>query len=447
MKNNFKYLYLIGLLIPLTVCYLGLFLKNSQSPLLNTYPFISDDGYDWITEGIYLKSKFLGLLTDEQNLAVVRPPVYVFITAVDSFFKMNGLFVAIVNVLATLGTGIISFLLLKKKSLNFLEVLLLVVALFYTPINYVRFWLLSDCLAVFLGLVAFYGVNNFIVTKNQQPSLLISTLIALSIVLAGLCQTYAMIPALLSIGFLFLKIILTKESSWSLGSWLQKKRPLMELLKLVVTTGVIFVLALWSWQQSIPHQRTPMNFSLIKINFNMFTFYKDTWSYYFFPFLSIFYLLFKCRKEIFIRLSDQNKILFLIIGAHLLLVFFYQWPESRFSFLFWPYFIILMFNFIFENNFLKNKFSTVFFISFLFIQCFLSYPDNEWQPSLSSLTWGKGFSIDYSQRPPVTRFPQHCFDNKGALCSSKDLNNELSPYIRETMGNYFQLQTKMKSYH
>ena len=440
MKNSLKYFLLVGLLIPLAVCYLGHFVKNNQRPLLNSYPFISDDGFDWITEGVYLKKKLMGTLTPEQSLAVVRPPVFVFITALDSLLQTNGFFIALVNVLALLGTGILTFLLLKKKSLSFLEVLLLVLALFYTPINYVRFWLLSDGLAVFLGLVGFYGVNNFIVSSKQRPSFLILVLIAFSIALAGLCQTYAMIPALLTLGLLFLNTLLAKASVKNKSLWFEKTLPLTDLMTLLLITAVVFIVTLWFWQQWIPHQRTPMNFSLIKVNFNMFTFYKETWGYYFLPFCSIFYLIFKHRRTVFPGLSDQNKILILILGIQLLLAFFYQWPESRFSFLFWPYFIVLLFNFIFENDLLKNKVSTIFVIFLLTLQCFFSYPSNEWQPSLSSLKWGQGFSLAYLQRSEVKRFPERCFDNSTPLCSVKDLNPDISPYIRETMETYFQLQ-------
>jgi hypothetical protein len=62
--------------------------------VVNFYPLISADGYDWYTEGIYLVETLKG--HNFPNLPVLRNPFFVFITATDYLFGSKGIILSIV---------------------------------------------------------------------------------------------------------------------------------------------------------------------------------------------------------------------------------------------------------------------------------------------------------------------------------------------------------------
>lgn len=86
----------------------------SNGYVINQYPFISPDGFDWITEGLYLSEAMKGNLY-EGVLPVARPPFFVFITAIDSLLGQTGTFIWLMNSIAFFVTGYLGLLLIKYK--------------------------------------------------------------------------------------------------------------------------------------------------------------------------------------------------------------------------------------------------------------------------------------------------------------------------------------------
>ena len=71
----------------------------SSGNVLNNYPAISSDGYDWLTEGLYMKL-LLKHAVATRVLPVLRPPVFVLVTTLDAFAGQGGYVIAAANALA-----------------------------------------------------------------------------------------------------------------------------------------------------------------------------------------------------------------------------------------------------------------------------------------------------------------------------------------------------------
>lgn len=416
----------ILILLPLIMIYLFPFFKIKTGELLNSYPFISDDGYDWVTEGLYLKT-FITSGNPNITLPVARPPVFNIVTMLDSFLWGNGVVIALANVIALLALVFYSSRIINQKNINFIIHLFFVLLLIYAPVNYVRFWLLSDSIAIFLGFFAFYNAYKLVIDNNLSIKNILITII--SIIFAGLCQTYAMIPAGILLGIACLNFLTKKNYLSSL-----------KLILLVSIAGIAYIATITSWFNFLPHKITPANFSLLQVNLNMLGFYFNTWGYYFLPLLPVSYLLLKNIQSLKFSLLITSLIIIILI--HMLLAFFYQWPESRFSFLFWPYLVVLTLLLLDQIDFTKNKTSLYLSLLILIIQIFFTSIPNEWQPKLKELKYSDGIFVRYFKTQSLNRFNSHCCTSESICCNEYIVTDQHSPYVKATMEAYLKLKTK-----
>lgn len=413
------------LLLPFVFVYLFPFFKIRPESLLNTYPFISDDGFDWVTEGLYLKN-FLTKASSEVTLPVARPPIFNLVTMADSFLWGNGMIIAFANIIALLFLVFLTLEIANIKN-NFKILSLFVLILVYSPVNYVRFWLLSDSIAIALGFYAFY--SSYKLVTQYHFYLLKTTPLILAITTSGLCQTYAMIPSAILLGVSLLSFLLKKSYFKA-----------FQVSLIVFISSILYILLIKSWFNFIPHKITPANFSLLQINFNMLGFYINTWGYYFLPFIPLSYLLIK--RLFNDKFNLLTTALALIIFVYMLLSFFYQWPESRFTFLFWPY--LVTFSFIFVNRIDHLKYKKAFYFAFfiIIIQAFFTSVENEWQPKFKELRYSDGIFARYFKTPLVNRFTKHCCTSNDKCCDQYLITEPHSPYVQATMEVYLKLKSR-----
>ena len=79
---------------------------------LNSYPFISDDGFDWVAQGFGLK----GIVLDGDNSVwpILRPPVFVFVTFLDAMIGTGGYLIVGAISLSVSGTALASAYLARR---------------------------------------------------------------------------------------------------------------------------------------------------------------------------------------------------------------------------------------------------------------------------------------------------------------------------------------------
>lgn len=416
-KNSFILLFLLSI----SFLYFIKLIILSNGYAINQYPFISPDGFDWLTEGLYLSEAIKGNLYDGV-LPVARPPVFIFITALDAFWGQTGVVIWLFNSIAFFITGYVGLLLIKYKEQSTWFNIIFLVALLLAPINYVRLWMLSDSITVALSLATVYYLYKHQDFNSLKQIILASFLIAI----AGSSQIYGLMFPLIYIGTLFL------------FSFSNKKIVKKQIIFLVVLSLVIYAILNYLWFNFIPHGMTPKNFVLLKLSFDMFWFYFHTWGFYFFPFLPLLFLIGKVKKKEY--LQDIFLVsLWIAVIVFMTLCFIYQWQESRFTFMFWYILVIAIFRssqYIEVNNeIIRLKIYTIVSTLIILQTFFMSIP-NEWRPdlkhiSISPASWMGSLMV----AKPVDRFELDIScDNVKLFCNDAIVSGD--DYIQSVMDVY-----------
>jgi hypothetical protein len=232
-------------------------------------------------------------------------------------------------------------------------------------------------------------VSNCFFIKYKNNNSIKELVLSLTIgVLAGLTQTYGLIPLVICIFYDFYKNHKIKNVFF-LG-----------------VCSIIFISLLVLWRQKIPHLDTPNNFNLLKLSNENFNYYANTWTYYLYP-LILF---------IFLRLKMDNikKLLinefFLIVIIFCCLAYFYQWQDSRFTFYFWPFLIIYLSVQLQDKNF--HKYFAVLSLIFALLS-----PNSYWSVEVKSLStnpsnnWAVQFFSASSADRKITQCDLECLKN------------------------------------
>jgi hypothetical protein len=182
----------------------------------------------------------------------------------------------------------------------------------------------------------------------------------------------------------------------------------------------------------MPHLITPDNFNLLKFNFGMLNFYGNVWAIFFSPFI-LFLIIFWRR---YLIASLQNKFVIcitVILLAMSMLCFFYQWPESRFTFYLWPWFLLLFFSTVK----VKNSKVALFLSLLLIVNCIYA-PSNYWQPQITSLSyvnntnWVMGYFQATSTDRKISCKGEDCLAQNIFLKNSDDYVNR-SVRLRQSL--------------
>lgn len=398
-------------------------IRLSNGFMINQYPFISPDGFDWLTEGVWLSKKIGGHTLSNIVLPIARPPSFVVVTALDAFWGQNGVVVAIVLGISMFGVGYLTIKSLGIRPNSFLAVFVLI-ALLLTPVNFVRNWILSDSLAVFISFLALFYVYK-IYEKKQTP--INTSLLVLIIAVAGNVQTYALIPVLVGISVLIIRALASGN-----------KKDFLKGLSVLILSLMLYFVFSYAWYRFIPHHNTPSTFSLLELTLAMLPFYINVWGYYFLPFLPLILGLFMVDKKKILK-DDFLLSLWLSVFAFMLLAFFYQWKESRFTFIFWPLFVTAIFKTFLT---IKNEFDVVkkvllFISAFMIVFQSFFMVANEWRPDLREIsvsprqTWFARLLL----AEPVDRFALN--ENCGSehhICNDMIVN--FDNYVISTMDVY-----------
>ena len=398
------------------------FFSLANGNLINNYPYISPDGFDWYLEGAYLV-KILGGAQNLQALPVLRPPMFVLVTMADYLLGANGLVLALTTGLGIFFTyyltvKITNILLGEKTFLNWYVVAIAFGITVY-PLNFIRPYVLADTLAIALALASVFTLFEW--QRNfRNYSVLIPIIIAS---LAGLTQTYAILPFLISCGV-----------GAVLNFGRNKKSSAYHLIA-IFSASFIFLTLSYCWRIFIPHVNTPENFTLLRLSGAMLPFYLRTWSFYFFPIIVFFII---ARKYLItLEIKDPS---FISIGVIVIifsaLCFFYQWPEARFTYYLWPWILILFFSILRQTS----KKMTGLFIFLVSALIFLS-PDNYWDPNWRTvnLTVDKNWIAKFLTASSVDRglvgCNESCLDKNNFLISSDG-------YVNSTVRLYLQIGNK-----
>lgn len=392
----------------------------AHGDVINNYPFISPDGFDWYTEGMYLTQLFSGTTLPE--LPVLRPPLFVFVTAADFILGSKGLILAAAFGVATFCTYYFSLKIVdsvneRNKEKSWYVIPLAISTTIY-PLNYFKPFILADSLAVALSLASVLLLISY--SKKQDKYFLVASCAVA--ILAGLTQTYALIPFLIF------------SSISALLSFRSNRRQALQFIGGILVASLIFVLLTLVWRGLMQHGTTPKNFDLLRFSTDMSAFYLSTWSYYFLP-LILFFLLFRSYR---VAISTTNIVILssaTMVMLLSILAYFYQWPDARFTFYIWPWLMIL---FLSSTRLTSDKGS--YWIAILFLSVVVLVPSNYWEPSWKSMrvSLTQNWVGDFFRAAPVDRKFNAC---KVSDCAgNNEFLNRSDAYVNSTIKLYNQLK-------
>ncbi len=286
---------------------------------LNSYPYVTSDGFDYLYEGHALAARLAGL--EIPPLLVLRNPGFVLVTTLDAALGAGGLVVAAVMAGAVLVAHLAMLAVGRALGASTAQVGVFVVASLTSTMGYYRAYVLADALAVALMLSSIWALVRYRQRDHSVRALVWASLAAL---LGALTQTYAAIPFLVGTGV------------FALEGLLREHRLRFELVWAVCALAALVAVVQWAWQTAIPHQQTPPNWAYLAFSFKMIGFYAKVWGYVFLPLipLSIIAVMLVGGKRVLA--SPSCWFLGMTVLGFMLITFFYQWPDSRFTAVYEP---------------------------------------------------------------------------------------------------------------
>ena len=243
-----------------------------RGDVLNSYPFLSDDGYDWLLEG-FAVSRWIDRIPIPE-LPSARSPGFVGLIFSDYQIGSDGNLLFAVISLAVFTSLAVMLLLARWERIPRYQVAGIVLVFAVSPLGYFRNWILSDQIATALMVLAAVALYPY-VTRGSWRWLVVATVAA---ALGGITQLYAMMPFLVVGG-------------WCLGVSVWRRKPDFRLAAALVVATVTSLVLVKVWLARVPHAGVPNQLRQIRFDFDMFDFYANAWSFAFAPLLPLLIVL------------------------------------------------------------------------------------------------------------------------------------------------------------
>jgi len=372
-------------------------------------------------EGVYFTKLLSRAILPE--LPILRPPIFVFVTAIDYLAGGDGWVLAFFLCTTVFFTYYLSLRIIdsaysgniKSKEVWFIVPLAIGTTIY--PLNFLKPYLLADSLTVALSLASVLLLVRYHV-EEKFHFLVLSVAVS---VLAGMTQTYGLIPYVVSclVGFLL--------------HFQSNKSKAVKFIIAIFIVSILFISLTSLWRWAMPHAAIPDYFALLKVSAYMFGFYVSTWGYYFLPFILFFFFIRKI-KMVWNISSFVNFSSLLVVLLFVLLCLLYQWPDARFTYYFWPWFMILLFSSIH-----LEEIKGVYLMPTLMLLLVAIVPSNYWAPTWQSVKVSvfDNWMVDYFDASPIDRN----FNTCGNDCNGKNefLNNS-DPYVNSTVKIYNEIK-------
>lgn len=250
---------ILAMLAALGFGYYFAFMRLVRGDLLNSYPFISSDGIEWLVGGFAVSRWFDEIAVPE--LPLLRNPGFIGVTSFDYLIGANGYFLFAVISFAVVA-GLAAILLLARWGrVPGYQAGVVVLVLVVSPVGFSRMWLLSDQVATALMVLAAVALYPY-ATRRDWRWLIVGTVAA---ALGGVTQLYGLI------GFLV-------AGGWVLAVSLWRRTPDYLLAGALVLAPAVTAVLSSVWLAQVPHTEVLVHLRLVEFNFNMAGFYANAWS-------------------------------------------------------------------------------------------------------------------------------------------------------------------------
>lgn len=392
----------------------------------NSYPFISDDGFDWIAQGVAFNERLAGI--DVSPWPVLRSPVFVLISALDDALGASGGVIVLANGAAVALTVASLGWLGRRLGYGAPALCAVLLAFYFSTLGFWRLWILSDTICVALMTASFCLAIAHLLEPNRR---LIYPAMAFAVA-AGLTQTYGVIAFC---GVVFIAIagrLLT-------GGRIGRALPATLVAALALTFGLKA-----AWAAMIPHGMEPAQFEMLKLSTDMTGYYLNVWITAFGVFvpLVVAALVMRLRRRLWPRLYEAGLVATLLgfVG----LSYFYQWPESRFTFIYLSVFfaVLLMVcrppvGAVAQGSTVERKLVWTCAASALI--GLLVVPADYWSPKVmgTRIDWNRAWVGEALLTPPADRFElaRRCPTIED-LCPAAAAPAQASPYRQQMFDQY-----------
>lgn len=400
--------------------------RLTNGDFLNSYPFMSPDGFDWVFEGAYVHRLTVAGRDSIAPATVLRAPMFVFISWLDSIAYDRGIVIAVAIALAVLVSGSYVVRMLEEFGVRWWIRLWAALIFVLSPFSYFRAWVLADAIAI-----AFMHMNVYCLVKLQRTGdtrWLIAA--AATMCLGGWTQTYAIIPFLVGIAII------------GLGHRSSRVR-VVKWATIVGASLAVYVAALVIWYRAIPHEGVPVQFGLLQLSLTMLPFYRNVWAFYFGPYAVILiYYLFSLRAGT-PRIRADVSIVVASVVAFAFLLLFYQWREARFSGFYFGLVVILAALMLDRAAYQRMRApAAIACLAIALVTTFVLVPETYWDPELDTLRVApqSSWMAHYVRARPFDRFSlaSSCGDAR-RFCEASALVSEYDVYATRVLGQYRRL--------
>lgn len=176
--------------VALALLHAGLMAQLWVGDFFNSYHYISDDGFDWITQGVAFNQLVTG--ADTSVWPVLRQPVFVLVAAIDNAVGVPGLIFLLAQTGAVAATAYVIGRFARAKGLGAWGTASLILTWYFFVFGFYRLWVLSDTIAAaFMTISVVFGLAALERSDNKNAldaaSKMLPAILATS--LAGLTQT------------------------------------------------------------------------------------------------------------------------------------------------------------------------------------------------------------------------------------------------------------------
>jgi hypothetical protein len=389
--------------------------------ILESYSAITVDGFEFIITG---RAFAMGIL---ENYPILRNPPYVLLAALDSVLGKSG-FVFGCVVFSSIMVQLYSITgFMKLLKLNYYLRGAILVVFFFNFINFINLYILSDLLVISIMMLGIRLVfTDLISYKNGFKTYSGVFLIFLS----SLGQFYALLSLIILLPFFVSKVFKTRTIYLSLYS---------------ASLFMLTFIAKYFWNRFITHKKVPVQWENIDFTINMFNFYINTWFYIFIPILvAVLVHLKNVFNKVNYFITPNSKILTqifaLLIVVTASVIFFYQFYESRYTyvlFVFVMYFLIIFVSLFQKEDFLVSFMNVIASLTLIF--GVLWSPSNKWEPRIGESTFLRPWLVErYWERIPFSQYVElrekYCVgldrgksDEETIVIDSKDLLTLVEP--------------------
>jgi hypothetical protein len=329
MSRASRWLVGLSMALALAAAFYGVAVRDVRGDVLNSYPFITLDGFDWLLDGTGVAARLGG--NRHIDLPVLRNPVYVLSIAADTALGGAGRLLLAVHAAAfffeiLLLLGICELLRTDPRLQLAMPALLGLSAL-----AGFRFAIFPDDVAITFMLASFAAVLLW--RRSGRRSWLLAA--GLASVCGALTQEYAAMPLLVAVLFY----------SWQ--AWRRRARLPLDLLATCALSGLAFLALNQAWKAAVPHRFerdiwAPFTTTIIRPAL-LLKFDFLLWLHVFWPLAAVLAaaaaLVWKGRGTRLQR--EASALLAATVAAFMVLILAYRWPDARYTYVVIP--LVLLF--------------------------------------------------------------------------------------------------------